>query len=174
LARVGYERIQEIEDPELATKRTRALYKAKGYSDDWIEKRMRSIAVRDELTNEWKKRGVKEQRECSILTAEISKATFGMTPSQYAEFKHLKRENLRDHMTDLELIFSMLGEAATTEIARNKDARGFTQNKQAAHSGGAVAGHARRELERKSGRKVVTRENYLSLTQSAKKRLKAK
>ena len=108
LARVGYERIQEIEDPELATKRTRALYKAKGYSDDWIEKRMRSIAIRDELTDEWKKRGVKEQREYAILTAEISQATFGLTPSQYAEFKRLKRENLRDHMTDLELIFSML------------------------------------------------------------------
>ena len=122
LARVGYERVQEIENPELATKRTRALYKAKGYSDAWIEKRMRSIAIRDELTDEWKKRGVKEQREYAILTAEISKATFGLTPSQYAEFKRLKRENLRDHMTDLELIFSMLGEAATTEIARNRDA----------------------------------------------------
>ena len=169
LAKVGYERIQEIEDPELATKRTRALYKAKGYSDDWIEKRMRSIAVRDELTGEWKKRGVKEQREYAILTAEISKATFGLTPSQYAEFKRLKRENLRDHMTDLELIFSMLGEAATTEIARNRDAKGFPQNKHAAHSGGTVAGNARRELEKKSGRTVVTSENYLGLTQSKKK-----
>ncbi len=108
LARVGYERMQEIEDPELATKRTRALYQAKGYSADWIEKRMRSIAIRDELTDEWKKRGVKEQREYAILTAEISKATFGLTPTEYAELKQLKRENLRDHMTDLELIFSML------------------------------------------------------------------
>ena len=169
LAKVGYERIQEIEDPELATTRTRALYKAKGYSDDWIEKRMRSIAVRDELTDEWKKRGVKEQREYAILTAEISKATFGLTPSQYAEFKRLKRENLRDHMTDLELIFSMLGEAATTEIARNRDAKGFPQNKHVAHSGGTVAGNARRELEKKSGRTVVTSENYLGLTQSTKK-----
>ncbi len=169
LARVGYERIQEIEDPELATKRTRALYKAKGYSDDWIEKRMRSIAIRDELTDEWKKRGVKEQREYAILTAEISQATFGLTPSQYAEFKRLKRENLRDHMTDLELIFSMLGEAATSEIARNRDAQGFPQNKQVAGEGGTVAGNARRELEKKSGRKVVTSENYLALTQSAKK-----
>ncbi len=114
LAKVGYERVQEIEDPELATKRTRALYKAKGYSDDWIEKRMRSIAIRDELTDEWKQRGVKEQREFAILTAEISEATFGLTPSEYARFKQLKRGNLRDHMTDLELIFSMLGEAATT------------------------------------------------------------
>ncbi|MBI4027994.1 MAG: Bro-N domain-containing protein [Verrucomicrobia bacterium] len=169
LARVGYERIQEIEDPELATKRTRAIYKAKGYSDDWIEKRMRSIAIRDELTDEWKKRGVKEQREYAILTAEISHATFGLTPSQYAEFKRLKRENLRDHMNDLELIFSMLGEAATTEIARNRDAQGFPQNKQVANEGGTVAGNARRELEKKSGRKVVTSENYLALTQSARR-----
>lgn len=169
LAKVGYERIQEIEDPELATKRTRALYKAKGYSDDWIEKRLRSIAIRDELTDEWKKRGVKEQREYAILTAEISKATFGLTPTEYAEFKRLKRENLRDHMTDLELIFSMLGEAATTEIARNKDTQGFAPNKQAAHEGGTVAGNARRELEQRSGRKVVTNGNYLALTQSAKK-----
>ena len=169
LAKVGYERIQEIEDPELATKRTRALYKAKGYSDDWIEKRMRSIAIRDELPDEWKKRGVREQREYAILTAEISKATFGLTPSQYAEYKRLKRENLRDHMTDLELIFSMLGEASTTEIARNRDARGFPQNKQTARQGGTVAGNARRELEKKSGRKVVTSENYLSLAQSVKK-----
>ena len=128
LARVGYERIQEIEDPELAAKRTRAIYQAKGYSADWIEKRMRSIAIRDELTDEWRKRGVKEQREYAILTAEISKATFGLTPIEYAGFKRLKQENLRDHMTDLELIFSMLGEAATTEIARNRDAQGFPQN----------------------------------------------
>jgi hypothetical protein len=169
LARVGYERIQEIEDPELATQRTRALYKAKGYSDDWIEKRMRSIAIRDELTDEWKKRGVREQREYAILTAEISKATFGLTPSQYTEFKRLKRENLRDHMTDLELIFSMLGEAATTEIARNRDALGFPQNKKVANEGGTVAGNARNELEKKSGRKVVTSENYLTLTQATKK-----
>jgi DNA-damage-inducible protein D len=169
LARVGYERIQEIEDPELAAKRIRAVYKAKGYSDDWIEKRMRSIAIRDELTDEWKKRGVKEQREYAILTAEISKATFGLTPSEYAEFKRLKRENLRDHMTDLELIFSMLGEASTTEIARTRDAQGFPQNKQTARQGGAVAGNARRELEKKSGRKVVTSENFLSLTKSVKK-----
>ena len=169
LARVGYERIQEIEDPELAAKRTRAIYKAKGYSDDLIEKRMRSIAIRDELTGEWKKRGVKEQREYAILTAEISKAAFGLTPAEYAKFKRLRRENLRDHMTDLELIFSMLGEAATTEIARNRDAQGFPQNQQAAHAGGKVAGNARRELEKKSGRKVVTSENYLGLTQKAKK-----
>ena len=169
LARVGYERIQEIENPELATKRTRTIYKAKGYSDDWIEKRIRSIAIRDELTDEWNKRGVKEQREYAILTAEISEATFGMTPSEYAAFKRLKRENLRDHMNDLELIFSMLGEAATTEITRTRDAKGFPQNKQTAHDGGTVAGNARRKLEKKSGRKVVTGENYIALSQGVKK-----
>ena len=175
LARVGYERIQEIEDPELATKRIHAIYKAKGYSDDWIEKRLRSIAIRDELTDEWKKRGVKEQRDYAILTAEISQATFGLTPSLYAEFKRLKRENLRDHMTDLELIFSMLGEAATTEITRTRDAQGFPESRQAAHAGGTVAGNARRELEKKSGRKVVTSDNYLALTQREKRQpLKAK
>ena len=168
LARVGYERVQEIENPELATKRTRALYKAKGYSDDWIEKRMRSIAIRDELTDEWKKRGVKEQRDYAILTAEISKAAFGLTPAEYTKLKGLQRENLRDHMSDLELIFSMLGEASTTEIARNKNAQGFPENKQAARKGGAVAGSARRDLEKKSGRKVITRENFLGLTQGAK------
>ena len=163
LARVGYERIQEIENPELATKRTRALYKAKGYSDDWIEKRMRGITIREELTDQWQKRGIKEQKEYEILTAEISKATFDMTPSAYKKHKGLKRENLRDHMTDLELIFSMLGEASTKEIAVNKDAQGFVENKQAAFEGGAVAGNARKELERKSGKKVIRRENYKKL-----------
>ncbi len=161
LAKVGYERIQEIEDPELASKRIRATYKAKGYSEAWIEKRMRGIAIREELTDEWQKRGVKEKKEYSILTAEISKAAFGMTPSQYKKLKSLKRENLRDHMTDLELIFSMLGEASTTEIARNKDAKGFKENYQAARTGGTVAGNARKQLEIESGKKVVTKENYL-------------
>src|SRR3984957_13768150 len=146
LAEVGYERVQEIENPELATQRTRALYKAKGYSDGWIEKRMRGIAVRDELTEEWKKRGVQESRNFAILTAEISKATFGMTPREYQGHKGLQRENLRDHMNDLELIFSMLGEASTTEIARNRDAQGFEQNKIAAKAGGKIAGGARKEL----------------------------
>ena len=169
LAKVGYERIQEIENPELAIQRTRALYQAKGYSADWIEKRMRSIAIRDELTDEWKKRGVKEQREYAILTAEISKATFGMVPSDYARFKKLKRENLRDHMNDLELIFSMLGEAATTEITRTRDAQEFPENKAAARDGGRVAGNARRELEKESGRKVVSRENYLEQPEAIKK-----
>jgi prophage antirepressor-like protein len=170
LAKVGYERIQEIEDPELATMRTRALYKAKGYSDEWIEKRMRSIAIRDELTDEWKKRGVKEQRDYAILTAEISQAAFGLNPAEYARHKKLDRQNLRDHMTDLELIFSMLGEASTTEIARSRDTQGFEENKHAARQGGSVAGHARKELEKKTGRKVVTSENHLALTPDKTKR----
>jgi hypothetical protein len=161
LAEVGYQRVQEIENPELAQQRMRELYQKKGYPDDWIEKRVRGIAVRDELTSEWRKRGVAEHNEFAILTAEISKATFGLTPTDYKQLKGLKRENLRDHMTDLELIFTMLGEAATTEIARNKNAQGFQRNKQAARDGGTVAGNARRQLERKSGRKVVTRANYL-------------
>jgi hypothetical protein len=169
LARVGYERIQEIEDPELATKRTRALYKAKGYSDSWIEKRMRGIEIRETLTDEWKKRKVGEDREYAILTAEISKATFGMTPSKYKKFKGLQRENLRDHMNDLELIFSMLGEASTTEIAKNKNAQGFTQNKTAAHKGGRIAGEAREKLEKESGKKVTSRENYLMQPQKRKR-----
>ena len=168
LAKVGYERVKEIEDPELATKRTRALYKAKGYPDSWIEKRMRGIAVRETLTDEWQKRSVKEGREYAILTAEISQATFGMTPSQYQKFKGLKRENLRDHMNDLELIFTMLGEASTTEIAKNKNAQGFIENKLAARAGGSVAGRARKDLEIKSGKKVSTRKNYLGATKSRK------
>lgn len=168
LARVGYERIKEIEDPELATKRTRAIYKAKGYSDDWIEKRLRGIAIREELTDQWQKRGIKEQKEYEILTAEISKATFGLTPSAYKKYKKLKRENLRDHMNDLELIFSMLGEASTKEITVNKDAQGFIVNKQVAFEGGTIAGNARKELEKKSGKKVSTKENYLKESQNKK------
>lgn len=163
LARVGYERLQEIENPELAQKRMKALYEAKGYPKSWIDKRLRGIAVRDALTDEWKNRGVKEDKEYAILTAEISKATFGMTPSEYKSFKGLKRENLRDHMSDLELIFTMLGEASTTEIAKNTNAVGFTQNKKAAKEGGKVAGNARKELEKKSGRKVTTSKNFKQL-----------
>ena len=161
LAQVGHERIQEIENPELAQQRMRKLYQDKGYPDDWVEKRVRGIAVRDELTSEWQKRGIQDQKDFAILTGEISKATFGLTPADYKKLKGLKRENLRDHMTDLELIFTMLGEAATTEIARNKDAQGLLKNKQTAKAGGTVAGNARRQLESKSGRKVITRDNYL-------------
>ncbi len=173
LAKVGYERVQEIEDPELATKRTKALYRAKGYSEAWIEKRMRGIAVRAELTDEWKKRGVNGEPEYAILTSEISKAAFGVTPAEYKQLKGLERENLRDHMTDLELIFSMLGEAATTEIARKQDTKGFGENKVAARKGGRIAGEAREKLEVETGEKVVSPENYLSEPES-RKRLVAK
>lgn len=168
LAQVGSDRLEEIENPELATQRTRELYKLKGYSDDWIEKRMRSIAIREELTDEWKNRGVKEQKEYAILTAEISKATFGLTPSEYKQVKGLKSQNLRDHMTDLELIFSMLGEASTTAIVKTQNPEGFTKNKKAAKQGGAVAGNARKELESKTGQKVVSNQNYLSETEKKK------
>jgi DNA-damage-inducible protein D len=161
LAQVGSDRLDEIENPELATQRTRELYKLKGYPDDWIEKRMRSIAIREELTGEWKNRGIKEHREYSILTAEISKATFGLNPSEYKKFKKLKRENLRDHMTDLELIFSMLGEASTTAIVKTKDPKGFVENRIVAKQGGKIAGDARKALEVKTGQKVITSENYL-------------
>jgi hypothetical protein len=161
LAKVGSERLEEIENPELATQRTREIYKLKGYPDDWIEKRIRSIAIREELTDEWKNRGIKEQIEYSILTAEISKATFGLTPSEYKRLKRLKSQNLRDHMTDLELIFSMLGEASTKEIVVNTNPLGFIENKKAAKAGGKIAGDARKQLEIKSGKKVVSEENYL-------------
>ena len=161
LAKVGYERIQEIEDPEIATRRTRDLYKAKGYPEDWIEKRMRSISIREELTDEWKQRGIREDRDYAILTAEISKAAFGIAPSEHKRIKGLNRENLRDHMNDLELIFSMLGEAATTEITRTQDAQGFESNRKAAREGGSVAGKARKALESRTGRKVVSEANFL-------------
>jgi prophage antirepressor-like protein len=161
LAQVGSDRLDEIENPELSTQRTRELYKLKGYPDDWIEKRMRSIAIREELTDEWKNRGVKEQKDYAILTAEISKATFGLTPSQYKKVKGLKSQNLRDHMNDLELIFSMLGEASTTAIVKTRNPKGFIENKISAKQGGSVAGKARRDLETKTGKKVVSSENYL-------------
>jgi len=173
LAKVGYERVQEIEDPELASKRTKALYRAKGYSEAWIEKRVRGIAVRAELTDEWKNRGVNGEPEYAILTSEISKAAFGLTPSEYKNLKGLERENLRDHMTDLELIFSMLGEAATTEIARKQDAQGFGENRTAAGKGGRIAGDARQKLEQETGGKVVSPENYLTEPEG-RKRLRKK
>ncbi|MEI7455928.1 MAG: Bro-N domain-containing protein [Nitrosomonadales bacterium] len=165
LAQVGYERVKEIENPELASARARDLYQAKGYPQAWIEKRLRSIAIRGELTEEWHQRGVQEGREYAILTAEIARATFGVTPAAHSKLKQLDQvktgNNLRDHMTDLELIFSMLGEASTTEIAREKDAQGFTQNALAAKEGGTIAGDARKALEAKSGKRVVSKENFL-------------
>ena len=168
LAKVGYERVQEIENPELATKRTRLLYKLKGYSEDWIEKRMRGIAIREELTDEWQKRGAQEQRDYEILTAEISKATFGVTPSEYKNLKGLKRENLRDHMDDFELIFTMLGERATTEIHRTEHSQGIPKLKSDAQAGGKIAGNARRELEKRLGRPVVSKGNFLPRSRSIK------
>ena len=163
LAKVGYERIQEIEDPELATKRTRMLYKLKGYSDDWIEKRMRGIAIREELTNEWQNRGAQEQKDYEILTSEISKATFGVTPNEYKKLKGLKKENLRDHMGDFELIFTMLGEKSTTEIHRNENSSGVSKLKSDAKAGGEIAGDARHALEKRLGRAIVSPDNFLPL-----------
>lgn len=166
LAQVGYERVKEIENPEQASARARELYQAKGYPQAWIEKRLRSIAIRGELTDEWKERGVQEGKEYSILTAEIARATFGVTPGAHSRLKGLDKvktgNNLRDHMTDLELIFTMLGEAGTTEIARRKDAQGFADNRTAAKEGGTIAGNARKALEAKSGKPVVSKENYLA------------
>ena len=171
LAQVGYDRVQEIENPELVQKRMKELYKSKGYSDDWIEKRVRGIAIRDELTDEWKKRGVLEERDFAILTAEISEATFGMTPAEYKKFKGLKRENLRDHMNDLELIFSMLGERVSAEITRTENAQGYKKVEGAARRGGRVAGNARKETEKELGRPVTSSENYLFEPEKKKKRL---
>jgi hypothetical protein len=161
LAKVGFERVKEIENPELAAKRTRTLYKLKGYSEDWIEKRMRGIVIREELTGEWEKRGAQEARDYEILTAEISKATFGVTPSEYKQLKGLKRQNLRDHMDDFELIFTMLGERATTEIHRVEDSKGVEKLADDARVGGEIAGGARRNLEKKLGRSIVTKKNFL-------------
>src|SRR3989338_7669350 len=169
LAKVGYERIQEIENPELATKRTRMLYKLKGYSEDWIEKRMRGIAIREELTDEWKNRGAKDHKDYEILTAEISKATFGVTPSEYKKLKGLERENLRDHMDDFELIFNMLGERATTEIHRTEDSKGVEKLRGDAKAGGDIAGGARKKLEERLGRSVVSKKNYLQKPEDKKR-----
>ena len=175
LAQVGSERIAEIENPELAQKRIRDTYRAKGYSDEWIEQRIRGIAIRDTLTDEWKKRGIKEGKEYAILTAEISKATFGITPAEYKKLKSLDRptENLRDHMTDLELLFSALGEASTTEIAKTHDAYGMKENSSAAKAGGKIAGDARKALEKKTGRTVISKTNYKELQEKdVRKQLK--
>lgn len=161
LAKVGYERVQEVENPELAAKRTRVLYKLKGYSEGWIEKRMRGIAIREELTDEWQKRGAEEDRDYEILTSEISKATFGVTPSEYKKLKGLKRQNLRDHMGDFELIFTMLGEKSTAEIHRVEDSKGVKKLKDDANAGGSIAGIARKALEKKLKKPVVTSENFL-------------
>lgn len=161
LAKVGYERVQEIEDPELATKRTRLLYKLKGYPESWIEKRMRGIIIREDLTDEWQKRGAKVDRDYEILTAEISKATFGVTPKQYKSLKGLKRQNLRDHMDDFELLLTMLGERTTTEIHKVEDSKGVKKLKKDARVGGGVAGRTRKDLEKKLRRSIVSKANFL-------------
>lgn len=163
LAQVGYERIQEIEDPELAQERMKELYEQKGYPKDWIDKRLRGIAIRQNLTDEWKERGISTQKDFAILTAEISKATFGMTPSQYKEFKGLSHQNLRDNMTDLELLFTMLGERVTTEISEQEKPDSFAQSKKVAQRGGNVAGNARKDTEKELGRSILSTENYLGL-----------
>ena len=165
LAKVGYERVQEIENPELAQERMKALYEQKGYPKDWIDKRLRGISIRQNLTDEWKERGIENQKDYAILTAEISKATFGMTPSEYKKHKNIptkSKANLRDNMTDLELIFIMLGEKVTTEISEQEKPDTFTDNKKVARRGGTVAGNARKETEKELGRSIVSEENYLS------------
>lgn len=171
LAQVGYERMLEIENPELVQERMKQLYEQKGYPKDWIDKRLRGIAIRQNLTDEWKKRGITEERDFAILTAEISKATFGMTPSEYKKFKGLtkKNQNLRDHMDDLELIFTMLGERVTTEISEKEKPESFTESKKVARRGGNVAGEARKATEKELGRSVVSDKNFLP--ESEKKKL---
>ena len=163
LAQVGYERIQEIENPELAQERMKQLYEQKGYPKDWIDKRLRGIAIRQNLTDEWQERGITTERDFSILTAEIARATFGVTPSEHKELKGLSKnnQNLRDHMTDLELIFTMLGERVTTEISQTEKPDTFEKNKKVAKRGGSVAGTARRETEKELGRSVVSTGNFL-------------
>ncbi|HLD05452.1 MAG TPA: Bro-N domain-containing protein [Candidatus Nanoarchaeia archaeon] len=171
LAKVGYDRVQEIENPELAQNRVKEYYELKGYPKDWIDKRLRGIAIRQELTDEWKNRNVTEETSFAILTNEISKATFGKTVQEYKEFKGLKKKNhnLRDHMSDWELILTMVGEKATTDITIAKDDKGFTRCKDSAQEGGEIAHHTRKELEQKTGKSVVTRENFLSLEENKKK-----
>ena len=163
LAQVGYDRIQEIENPELAQERMKELYEQKGYPKDWIDKRLRGIAIRQNLTDEWKERGITEKSDYAILTAEISKATFGLTPSEYKKYRGLmkKNQNLRDHMSDLELIFTMLGERVTTEISQKEKPDTFIENKQVAQRGGNVAGVAREQAEKELGRSIVSNQNFL-------------
>ncbi|MDF2941024.1 MAG: hypothetical protein K0R66_1666 [Gammaproteobacteria bacterium] len=171
LAKVGYERIQEIENPELAQERMKQLYEQKGYPKDWINKRLRGIAIRQNLTDEWKERGILCEKDYAILTAEISKATFGMTPGEYKEFKNIpaqSKSNLRDNMTDLELIFTMLGEKVTTEISSQEKPETFNANKKVAQRGGRVAGNARKDTEKELGRSIVSKQNFLQLAEQKK------
>lgn len=173
LAKVGYERIEEIENPELAQERMKELYEQKGYSKDWIDKRLRGIAIRQNLTDEWKDRGIDSEKDYAILTSEISKATFGLTPNEYKQIKGLskKNQNLRDHMTDLELIFTMLGEKVTTEISKEEKPDTFQKNRKVAKRGGSVAGNARKQTEKELGKSIITKDNFLPL---GKKKLPTK
>ncbi len=176
LAQVGKERIEEIENPELAQNRVKEYYGLKGYPPEWIEKRLRGIAIRQELTDEWKSRGAHEEKDFAILTNEISKATFGKTVGEYKEFKGLQKvnQNLRDHMTDWELILTMVGEKATTDITIAKDAKEFLELEQAAKGGGDIAKNTRNELEQKIGKSVISNENYLHLSKSKQKQVEEK
>lgn len=170
LAKTGYERIQEIQDPELAQDRAKTYYEMKGYSKSWIDKRLRGIAVRQDLTDEWGKRGVENKEDFSILTAEISKATFGLTPSEYKNFKGLKQENLRDHMDDIELILTMLGEATTTRFTKERDSQEFVELKKDANDGGSIAGKTRKEIENQLDKSVVSNENFLDSPEKEKRK----
>lgn len=173
LARVGYERLEEIDNPELAMARMKELYEKKGYPKEWIDKRLRGIAVRQDLTDEWQQRGARSSIEYAILTNEIMQGAFDLKVEEYKEVKGLERENLRDHMTDMELILTMLAEATTTKLHRDRDSKGFAPLKQDAHDGGAVAGRTRRDIETQSGSPVVTGDNFKKLTGKARKKLPA-
>ena len=171
LAQVGQDRLDEIENPELAQQRMKEIYEKKGYPQDWIDKRLRGIAIRQNLTDEWRERGIVEQKDFAILTAEISKATFGMTPGEYKKYKNLPEKskiNLRDHMDDLELIFTMLGERVTTEISKKEQPDTFVENRNVARRGGNVAGNARRDTEKELGRSVISNQNYLDKNDKSK------
>ncbi|MBT4352236.1 Bro-N domain-containing protein [archaeon] len=172
LAQVGHERVEEIENPELGQDRIKDYYELKGYPKDWIDKRLRGIATRQELTDEWKDRKIKTEKEFAILTNEISKATFGKTIGEYKEFKQLKKknQNLRDHMTDLELIFTMLGEKTTTEITKERNSQGFDECKDSAKEGGEAANDARKSVEKRLGRSTISKKNiFLTKTKREEK-----
>ncbi len=163
LARVGYERLEETADPEMAINRALKTYLKKGYSPEWVNLRLKSIEIRKDLTDEWETRGVNEGLEFAILTDEITKAWTGMTTKEYKGLKNLKKENLRDNMSNMELVLNMLAETATTEISKTKKPKSFGQNKVVAREGGSVAGNARKDIESKTGKKVITGKNAKEL-----------
>lgn len=173
LAQVGYERVKEIENPELAMGRMQELYEKKGYPKAWIDKRLRGIAVRQDLTDEWKERGVGSRNEFAILTNEIMQGAFALKVDEYKQVKSLARENLRDHMTDIELILTMLAEATTTELHRDRDSQGLAPLKKDAKDGGAVAGRTRKDIEQQTGKPVISSDNFKQLAGGKSKKLKA-